>query len=827
MWKRVLPYVLAFLIPAFLMFVLMNILNGGLFPFGEHISAIGDTQYQYVPFQAYIKSTIFGEDNLFYSFSKSIGGDFFSIFISYCLSPFNFIYLLFPMEQLYVAFWIVAVMKSGLAGVAMFAFLKSKNYKNSSSASAMIFSTTYALSFYMIGYHYDLPWLDVVALLPLVAMGIDRILRHGKAGVYFASLLIAVFSNYYFGWMACIFAALYFVYRYLLEYKSKAEIKQHLSYFWKFVKASLLAIACLAVILAPAYFAIKDVYRVNSADYYDFFSPIEKLLPFFGNPVFFKSDAFYLGYTAPFSFVGIAIPVLLVLYFARKKISGRERWLSGGLMLIVLAGFFIYPIEYFWHGFSNPIGNPARYTFVFVFLAVLWSYRVFCQFRHKIGLGAAIAVLQIVSIFWYSIASLSIRYAWQKDDPWIVQANYELNLGTVNDVLEKLAVDDQSFYRTEIYPQSDKTDVSFLYGYNGFSVYTSNLTKQLGNFMNNICNSRYNEIQYDTTLTVDALFGIKYVLSINETGDALGVVENDLALPVGFMARGDVAKQDISGLNCIDVQNKIFTALSGVETPIIDAWDGAPRLNNVSAETQGELTSYETIDKSAEGYVLYDLPQSSDDVFYAYMDDLGFHHSANNFSHATYFAIDDEPAFDGENRPVLLTDKYASDNAAKVLAVSLQDSFSTRSKVVYQESKTALREHYEELADEPCELKKISSSHLSCAVEALAAGSLFFTIPNDEGWTVWVDGEVVKPETAFGLFMSIPVGAGRHEVEMKYFPKGLKAGILVSGLAAAGGGILVWRRFGKDVRRTKAAVLVGAGKKPAGRRGKIGKKVGK
>lgn len=815
MWRRIGPYFLAFAAPTLLMFILLNILNKGLYPFGEHISAIGDTQLQYVPFQAYIKSAISGPDNLFYSFGKSIGGDFFSIFVSYCLSPFNLIYLLFPVEQLYTAFWIIATLKAGLAGLAMFAFLKSKNYRNSTLFGMMIFSTTYALSFYMIGYHYDMPWLDVVALLPFVAMGIDRIIQTGAVRTYCVSLLVTVFSNFYLGWMVCVFSALYFACRYLLRYKTGTEIKNHLQYLWRFVRASLVVILMLAVILIPAYIAVKNGYRVNSStEYYNIYSLPEKLLPFFGAPVYF-THVDGIGYTAPFLFAGIAVPPLLIYYFLCKKISKRERLLSGMLVFVILSGLFIFPIDFFWHGFSNPIGNLSRYVFLFAFLAVSCAYHVFCGFKHKISLGIIIAALQLTSIFWYSVASLKTRYVTEYD-PWTLQSNFELNLDAMTGVLADISSEDQSFYRVEFDPQVDKTDMSFLYGYNSFAVYTSNIESSTGNFMQKICAGQYNEIKYNTTLAVDSLFGIKYILAIDDDGEALSVIENDLALPVGFMVNGGASERGISGLDCMDAQNEIFQSLSGVDAPIVTAWDGEPRLNNLSREFYGESASYSTIDKGLEGYIIYDLPSSRNDVFYAYIDDLKFRHTTLESRHATeafpyesYLFIGDEPTYSGENRPLTVTKKYTEFNPEKTLAVSVGDLFSTGGKIVYRESKSALSQHYAKLADEPCDLNKITSSHLTCTVEAKEDGDLFFTVPNDKGWTVKVDGEKVKTETAFDLFMTVPLAAGTHDIEMEYVPRGLKMGFVVSAFTLAGYLLGCRLCFRAKTRKTIAAALLG------------------
>jgi len=72
----------------------------------------------------------------------------------------------------------------------------------------------------------------------------------------------------------------------------------------------------------------------------------------------------------------------------------------------------------------------------------------------------------------------------------------------------------------------------------------------------------------------------------------------------------------------------------------------------------------------------------------------------------------------------------------------------------------------------------------------------------DRGWSARVDGQAVEPAVANGVFLGVPLGAGRHHVELVYRPRGLLAGAALSGLALAAGGLLLALR----ARRPKAAM---------------------
>ena len=58
---------------------------------------------------------------------------------------------------------------------------------------------------------------------------------------------------------------------------------------------------------------------------------------------------------------------------------------------------------------------------------------------------------------------------------------------------------------------------------------------------------------------------------------------------------------------------------------------------------------------------------------------------------------------------------------------------------------------------------------------------LFFSIPYDKGWNVYVDG--VKSKTTSicsGALTGVLVEAGTHEITFKYTPKGLVPGIVIT-----------------------------------------------
>ena len=58
-------------------------------------------------------------------------------------------------------------------------------------------------------------------------------------------------------------------------------------------------------------------------------------------------------------------------------------------------------------------------------------------------------------------------------------------------------------------------------------------------------------------------------------------------------------------------------------------------------------------------------------------------------------------------------------------------------------------------------------------------------MPYSKGWTATVDGQPVDLKRANTAFMALELGAGAHEVELRYMTPGLLEGFTLSGIGLA------------------------------------------
>lgn len=200
----------SFLLPFLLLIVLWSIL--GLAPFGNNNLLVSDLGSQYMPFLSAFKQFFQGETHSLYSFSDALGGTILPLSAYYLLSPFNLIVLLFSYEQLPIAILLIITLKISLMGTSMFYYLQ-KTYQHATVA-ALLFSTSYSLCGFVTVYCLNFMWLDALILLPLLVLGIQRLWDHKKYALYAAILFLSIVTNYYMGYMLCIFAVCYSLYWY-------------------------------------------------------------------------------------------------------------------------------------------------------------------------------------------------------------------------------------------------------------------------------------------------------------------------------------------------------------------------------------------------------------------------------------------------------------------------------------------------------------------------------------------------------------------------------------------------------------------------------------
>ncbi len=75
---------------------------------------------------------------------------------------------------------------------------------------------------------------------------------------------------------------------------------------------------------------------------------------------------------------------------------------------------------------------------------------------------------------------------------------------------------------------------------------------------------------------------------------------------------------------------------------------------------------------------------------------------------------------------------------------------------------------------------------------------MYSSIPYDESWSIYIDGEKSDTFKIGTSMLGTSIKQGEHTVEYRYSPRGLKYGIIISVAAFAGvGGYLIYTKLKK------------------------------
>ena len=122
-----------------------------------------------------------------------------------------------------------------------------------------------------------------------------------------------------------------------------------------------------------------------------------------------------------------------------------------------------------------------------------------------------------------------------------------------------------------------------------------------------------------------------------------------------------------------------------------------------------------------------------------------------------------------------------------------------------EQVQTALNELKELNRDTDCYLE--NTTHVVTEVTCDTDRTLFTTIPDEKGWTVYVDGKKTDYIVTVDSLIAVPLTAGYHKVEMKFVTAGYPAAVLLSiaGVIIFAGIIILWlKRSPADRKRRRA-----------------------
>ena len=369
----------------------------GMFSNGTTVLRM-DLYHQYGPLFAELYDRITGFRSLVYSWNTGLGGNFLGNFYNYLSSPTLLLTLLFGHKNITEAIGMMVLVKCAAASGFFAYFLRKAFKKNNASIAA--FGILYSFCAFFIAYYWNVMWIDAMALLPLLSLGIHRIVRGRGFLLYALTLALALVSNYYMGFMLCVFSVLFFLVQMASAYEpitaaqdersfTAAAKKRRAKLFGSFAffgAGSVLAGALAAFALVPVFFAARACSATGDTfPSTETFSPIFQIFEFLVNhfadmdPTIRSSGDTVL----PNVYAGVAAILLVPLYLLvpSKHIRPQEKVAHMALLGFLFFSFVYKPLNFIWHAMHTPNDLPYRFLFLYSFVLLYMAYRAFMHIK--------------------------------------------------------------------------------------------------------------------------------------------------------------------------------------------------------------------------------------------------------------------------------------------------------------------------------------------------------------------------------------------------------------------------------------------------------------
>lgn len=368
-----------------------------VFPFGSITVMRMDLYHQYGPLFAELYDRIVEHKSLLYSWITGGGSSFLGNYLNYLSSPLSFLIFLFDKEDISYAITFIVAFKCILSATSFSYYLKKSFNKDNYFLSA--FGILYAFSAYFLAYYWNVMWLDAMIMLPLIALGIEKIFKTGDIKLYTVSLVILFFANYYMGYMCCIFAVLYFFVCFINTYSNDGKLNENAVYEKKystkalmnnvfinrgvkFAFASIIAALICAITLVPVFMILKNSSATSGTfpqtfkSYFDLLDLITSHFALLETTIRSSGDN-----VLPNIYTGILTFILLPLFLVNNKIKLKEK-----ATYVILIIFFVFCFnnncaEYIWHAFHFPNDLPYRYSYMYSFIIAVMGYKTILNFK--------------------------------------------------------------------------------------------------------------------------------------------------------------------------------------------------------------------------------------------------------------------------------------------------------------------------------------------------------------------------------------------------------------------------------------------------------------
>lgn len=670
-----------------------------------------DFNLQQIPFACVVNESI--KQGSQWSWSTDLGTSLIAGYSFYNFgSPFYWITLLFSSKAYpYLMGWLF-ILKYAVAGTAAYAYT---TYFLNDRRWGMLAGILYAFSgfqsFNIMFFHFH----DVVALFPLVLIGLEEYIRNNKKSFFIFSIFINAITNYFFFVGEVVFVALYFVVR-EIDFSNKEAFVSFVKKGMMCVAYAAVGVAMAGVIFVPSVLFILGNSRA-SAGLPGLFYDRNQLLNLFRAfiwPVDIQNDHATID-AGEWNSISLYLPlwgISLALAYVVKKIKEKDRLAILVIVLVVMS--FIPILNALFYGLTE--ATYKRWWYMLVLILSLLTVKVLenrdfyrCKMAIIINLLCAAAFIVVVfalklilkpDLFLVNVILIIVGVvcAFLLVS---IKSNYRLAI-----ILTSVFACFTTFYTVHLY-RGDNDSADYMRVYNA------------GMGLDEI-DPQY---RYNTNYNMFALVG-----NVGNMGTFSSTVSNSIAEFHGNLGE---YRENLSPYTS---EHEYIRMLFGGKYDIIGTSDG--------------FDVVESDDVSPIGYAVNS---------YVTEDELREYARVNGYDEGVKLLLAD----------VALKDDDVQKNGLDSILVHDSDL----DKVLYSDALDLVKSNQDNKVDNFVRTKK----GFECTTNFSEKRVLYFTVPYDAGWTVRINGEKVDIIDSNGM-MAIGVPDGNSKLEFTYVTPGLTVG---------------------------------------------------
>lgn len=795
-------------------------------PFGRNSMLTIDFFHQYGPMLAEFFDRIHTKESLIYSFNTGLGLPFFRNFFNYLSSPLNILIFLFKRKDLIMSYSFIIGIRSIISAITMSYYLRKKF--DTKTPTLIGLGLLYAYSAYFTAYYWNIMWLDGLIFLPLIILGIENIINKNNGLLYTISLTIMLYSNYFIGYMICIFSCIYFLAYLIIKRKNYKKMLKTISLF---TICSLISGALNAWNLIPMFEALTSTNAtmgsIPTNQYYAFTIPefIKNHLTGVTSTVFASDIS-----NSPNVSCGILSIALFLLFWLDKKISLKRKIIYTSILILLLLSFYIAPLDYIWHAFHVPNDLPYRYSFLYSFTLILTSAYALKNIKNTSFIKVLIVYIlslifitfvyltkfnnitdNMIKINYLLITTYFLIYTLYHFYPKFKKISSILFLGVITlecivsinhnwNILQYIdefyddykdtntsiklinKKDKELFYRTEKNNILTLNDGAW-YDYYGQTTFTSmaynniaELQNDLGQPGNNINSYYYKQ----NTPIYDLMFDIKYTIGSNNDNKRYSLALNkngtetykfNHTTGLLFGVNSSIKNWNNNYINPLEYQNDFIENTTNIENTLY-------RLT---------LKNKETIFENEEETIIKFTYKNEFDNLYIYTNNPLINYIVINNNAYYKNGIDiNEIQLKTHNN---INNFYTYDEAYIINEISNNENieiYVSYKDYLYEEldiytiNNKKFIKAYEQLKEKEIKLTTFKENTIKGKINLKENTTIYTSIPYDTGWKVYSNGLEINTYQINNSLLGFDLNKGNNNITLKYIPNNIDIGLGIS-----------------------------------------------